>query len=137
MTQNTQPTVADVRSVMEEAYPPYLAEKWDAVGLICGDPQQEVHKIVVALDCTQEVAEAAVNAEADMLIVHHPLLLRGVTSVAADTPKGKVIHTLIRGELRSLPPIPTRIPHAPGSTTSSLNSLVSCRAAPYNPNHKE
>lgn len=97
MTQNTQPTVADVRSVMEDAYPPYLAEKWDAVGLICGDPQQEVRKIVVALDCTQEVAEAAVNAEADMLIVHHPLLLRGVTSVAADTPKGKVIHTLIRG----------------------------------------
>ncbi|ADK29291.1 Nif3-like dinuclear metal center hexameric protein [Corynebacterium pseudotuberculosis] len=97
MTQNIQTTVAGVRSVMDKAYPPYLAEKWDAVGLICGDPQQKVHKIVLALDCTQEVAEAAVQAEADMLIVHHPLLLRGVTSVAADTPKGKVLHTLIRG----------------------------------------
>ena len=48
-----------------------------------------------ALDCTQAVAERAVELGADMLVVHHPLLLRGVESVAADTPKGKVIHTLL------------------------------------------
>ena len=51
---------------------------------------------LLALDCTQEVADAAVAAGADMLVVHHPLLLRGVSSVAANTPKGKIIHTLIR-----------------------------------------
>lgn len=92
-------TVADVRAIMDAAYPPHLAESWDAVGLICGDPSQEVRRIRLALDCTQEVAEAAVMQEADLLIVHHPLLLRGVTSVAADTPKGKVIHTLISGKV--------------------------------------
>lgn len=90
-------TVADVRKVMDTAYPPHLAESWDAVGLVCGDPSASVSKVVLALDCTQAVAERAVAEGADMLIVHHPLLMRGVTSVAADTPKGKVIHTLITG----------------------------------------
>ncbi|MDO5669143.1 MAG: Nif3-like dinuclear metal center hexameric protein [Corynebacterium sp.] len=90
-------TVGDIRSILDTAYPPSLAESWDAVGLICGDPSDEVHKVAFALDCTQAVAEEAVRLGAQMLVVHHPLLMRGVTSVAADTPKGKVIHTLIRG----------------------------------------
>ena len=91
--------VADVVTVLDEAYPPHLAESWDAVGLVCGDPEAPVTKVVLALDCTQAVAEQAVAMGADMLIVHHPLLMRGVTSVAVNTPKGKVIHTLIRGEV--------------------------------------
>lgn len=90
-------TVGDVRNAVHTAYPPHLAESWDAVGLICGDPADEVTKVAFALDCTQAVADAAVAAGAQMLVVHHPLLLRGVTTVAADTPKGRVIHTLIRG----------------------------------------
>ena len=90
-------TVGDIRSILDTAYPPALAESWDAVGLICGDPADEVHKVAFALDCTQAVAEEAVRLGAQMLVVHHPLLMRGATSVAADTPKGKVIHTLIRG----------------------------------------
>ncbi|HCT9179356.1 TPA: Nif3-like dinuclear metal center hexameric protein [Corynebacterium aurimucosum] len=90
-------TVGEIRRVIHEAYPPQLAEPWDAVGLVCGDPTDEVSTVAFALDCTQEVADKAVELGAQMLVVHHPLLLRGVTSVAADTPKGKVIHTLIRG----------------------------------------
>ncbi|MFC6316924.1 Nif3-like dinuclear metal center hexameric protein [Corynebacterium gerontici] len=89
-------TVADVVEVLEAAYPPHLAESWDAVGLVCGDPEAAVNTVCFALDCTLEVAQEAVNQGADMLVVHHPLLLRGVNSVAANTPKGKVIHTLIR-----------------------------------------
>lgn len=90
-------TVGDIRAVLEKAYPPYLAESWDKVGLICGDPAAEVTRVAFALDCTRSVAEKAVEMGAQMLVVHHPLLLRGATSVAADTPKGKVIHTLITG----------------------------------------
>lgn len=89
--------VSDIMAVLDAAYPPHLAESWDAVGLVCGDPEAEVTTVALALDCTQEVAEAAVHAGAQMLIVHHPLLMRGVTSVAANTSKGKVIHTLITG----------------------------------------
>lgn len=91
-----QVTVADVRSVMDTAYPPQLAESWDKVGLICGDPAEQVSRIALALECTDAVADAAIEAGAQMLVVHHPLLMRGVSSVAADTPKGRIIHKLIR-----------------------------------------
>lgn len=91
----TTATVGDLRAVMHTAYPPELAESWDAVGLICGDPAAPVRRVALALDCTEDVAQAAVANKADMLIVHHPLLLRGVNTVAADTPKGRIIHTLI------------------------------------------
>lgn len=90
-------TVGTVRARLEEAYPPHLAESWDKVGLICGDPDAEVSNVAFALDCTQAVADEAVRLGVDMLVVHHPLLLRGTSTVAADTPKGKVLHTLIRG----------------------------------------
>lgn len=90
-------TVGHIRTIMNQAYPPALAESWDKVGLICGDPEEPVCRVALALDCTQEVADRAVELGVDMLIIHHPLLLRGVTSVAADEPKGRVIHTLIRG----------------------------------------
>lgn len=93
----TDVTVGDIVVALEAAYPPALAESWDQVGLICGDPDAEVGKVAFALDCTQDVAERAVAAGAQLLVVHHPLLLRGVHSVAANTPKGKVIHTLLAG----------------------------------------
>lgn len=93
---NTVVTVADVRAAMDAAYPPALAESWDKVGLIGGDPQDEVRRIALALDCTDEVADRAIASGAQMLVVHHPLLLRGVNSVAADTPKGRILHKLIR-----------------------------------------
>ena len=92
-------TVADVRRVLDAAYPPELAEEWDKVGLICGDPDEPVSRVVVALDCTDAVADAALASGAQMLVVHHPLLLRGVSSVAADTPKGRILHKLIRGRV--------------------------------------
>ena len=93
----TDVTVQTVVDALEAAYPPALAESWDQVGLICGDPDANVTKVAFALDCTQEVAERAVAADAQLLVVHHPLLLRGVHTVAANTPKGKVIHTLLAG----------------------------------------
>ncbi|RIX35364.1 Nif3-like dinuclear metal center hexameric protein [Corynebacterium falsenii] len=84
---------------MDSAYPPHLAEDWDAVGLICGDPEEPADRVVFALDCTDEVADAAIDSGAQMLIVHHPLLLRGVTSVPANSPKGRIIHKLIRNNV--------------------------------------
>ncbi|HIW96308.1 MAG TPA: Nif3-like dinuclear metal center hexameric protein [Candidatus Corynebacterium gallistercoris] len=99
MPEQTQVTVGQVVAAMEQAYPPHLAESWDAVGLICGDRTELANKVAFALDCTDEVTDAAIEANADMLIVHHPLLLRGVTGVPADSPKGRIIHKLIRNNV--------------------------------------
>ena len=87
----------DVTALMDRWYPPTLAEDWDAVGLVCGDPDQEVRRILLAVDPAPAVAEEALAWGADLVLTHHPLLLKGVHSVAATTPKGRVLHQLIRG----------------------------------------
>ncbi|WP_341254291.1 Nif3-like dinuclear metal center hexameric protein [uncultured Dietzia sp.] len=92
-----RPTLADVIDLLEHAYPPRLAESWDRVGLVAGDPAAEVGRVVVAVDATDAVVGHALAEGADLLLVHHPPLMRGVHSVAADTPKGRLLHKLIAG----------------------------------------
>ncbi len=87
----------DVTGLMDRWYPPSLASDWDAVGLVCGDPEAEVRRVLLAVDPAPAVVEEALGWEADLVVVHHPLLLEGVHSVAATTPKGRVVHDLVRG----------------------------------------
>lgn len=86
--------LADVIGVLDKAYPPRLAESWDSVGLVCGDPDDVLESVTVAVDATPAVVDEV--PEASLLLAHHPLLLRGVDTVAASTPKGALVHRLIR-----------------------------------------
>ena len=86
--------LADVIEVLDAAYPPALAHDWDSVGLVCGDPSEPVSSVTVAVDATAAVVDEV--ADGGLLLAHHPLLLRGVDTVAASTAKGALIHRLIR-----------------------------------------
>ena len=85
----------DVTALMDRWYPPSLASDWDAVGLVCGDPEQPVRRIVLAVDPAPPVVEEALAWDADLLVVHHPLLLKAVHGVAATSPKGRAVHRLV------------------------------------------
>ncbi|MEP6666066.1 MAG: Nif3-like dinuclear metal center hexameric protein [Nocardioidaceae bacterium] len=91
----THPTVADVVAALEVRYPPRWADEGDAIGLIVGDPAASVEHVLFAVDPVQQVVDEAITSKADLIVVHHPLLFRAVNTVAADRPKGKVIHDLI------------------------------------------
>lgn len=86
--------LADVIGVLDQAYPPRLAQSWDSVGLVCGDPDEAVESVTVAVDATAAVVDEV--PDGGLLLAHHPLLLRGVDTVAASTAKGALIHRLIR-----------------------------------------
>jgi len=90
-------TVADVTAVVERLWPASGAESWDSVGLITGDLDAEVASILLAVDAVLDTVDEAVGSGASMLLVHHPLLLRGVTTVATDRYKGAALTRLIRG----------------------------------------
>lgn len=92
-------TLTDVIEVLEAAYPPARAESWDAVGLVSGDPAQEVRRVLLAVDPVTAVAEEALDWGADLIVTHHPLYLRGTTTVATTTPKGRLVHTLIKNDI--------------------------------------
>lgn len=95
-------TVGDVMALMETWYPAATAQSWDRVGLIVGDPASPVRSILLALDPTAAIAAQAVAGPSgdgqpyDMVITHHPLLLRGASFLPVNDPKGGVVTTLIR-----------------------------------------
>lgn len=89
------PALRDVIAVLDELYDPRWADDWDAVGTVLGDPDAEVTTILFAVDPVQAVADEAVRVGAQLVVTHHPLYLKGTTTVAASTPKGRVVHTLI------------------------------------------
>lgn len=83
--------VADIMVQMEALAPLVLAESWDNCGLQVGDRLWPVRRIMVALDPLPEVVEEACNNEVDLLITHHPLLLRPEKQIDFSTPTGQII----------------------------------------------
>src|SRR6201996_8735025 len=83
-----------VIEALDEAYPPGLAQSWDSVGLVCGDPDDTLSSVTIAVDATAAVVDAV--PDGGLLLAHHPLLLRGVDSVSAATAKGALVHRMIR-----------------------------------------
>lgn len=90
------PRLGHVLDALEMLYPAASAAPWDAVGLVCGDPQDEVSKVLFAVDPTEPVVDEALRWGAELLVTHHPLLLRPVHGVGATTAKGRLIHRLVR-----------------------------------------
>ncbi|MGJ9405038.1 Nif3-like dinuclear metal center hexameric protein [Nesterenkonia aurantiaca] len=94
-TDSQVPTLDEVLDAAEELWPRSLAESWDAVGLVTGRREALVRRIHFAVDPVRAVIEEAASSGTDLLITHHPLLLRGVTSVEAGQFKGEMVHRLI------------------------------------------
>lgn len=91
-------TLAEILTTIDRMWPFAGAESWDASGLVSGDPGAQVRRVRFAVDAVAATVDEAVEAGADLLITHHPLLLRGVTSVAEDRYKGALLTRLIRAD---------------------------------------
>lgn len=91
------PTLRELQAVIEDLWPAAGAESWDAVGLVAGDPDATVEHVHLAVDAVPATARETVELGAGLLLTHHPLLLRGVTTIAESTYKGSVLATLVRG----------------------------------------
>ena len=88
-------TLSEAVDLLHGWYPPSTADSWDAVGLVAGDPDQEVRKVLFAVDPAPAVAREAAEWGADLLVVHHPLFLKPVHGVARTTPKARTLGTLL------------------------------------------
>lgn len=89
-------TLRDVIAKTEKLWPSAGAEDWDVVGLVAGIHEQPVSKVLFVVDVTDDTVTEAIDGGYDLIIAHHPLLLRGVTSVAEDRFKGEALARLIR-----------------------------------------
>lgn len=89
-------TVADILNFVESLAPRYMKCDWDNVGLLCGRKDQEVKKILVALDPFRNVIEEAIEIGADCIVTHHPLIFRNpLMAVNEDSEAGRCVLTLV------------------------------------------
>jgi dinuclear metal center YbgI/SA1388 family protein len=126
-------TLGTVIAALEARYDPALAEPWDAVGLVCGDRDDEVRRVVFAVDPVAAVVDEVIESGADLLVTHHPLLLTAVHGVPADDPKGRVVHRLIRAGA-ALFVAHTNADRAQGGVNDALAAVVGLHGtAPLEP----
>jgi len=81
---------------LEKKYPQNLKEEWDNVGLILGDSNQEVEKIQISLDVTEEVIENAIKNKTNLIITHHPMIFGSLKKINNQTILGKKILKLLK-----------------------------------------
>ena len=115
--------LSEVLDIIENLWPLSGAEEWDAPGLVVGSPDHAVSSIHVMVDATVESVAEALAQGADLIVSHHPLLLRGVTSVAESTYKGRIVADLIRGGA-ALYAAHTNADVVPTGTSAQLANLL-------------
>ena len=98
MISDGQMTVGALAGALEDRFPSAMAEPWDRVGLIVGDPATEVAGVLVTLDATTEAVNRAVASGANVLVTHHPPFLEApVRFVPAPGSAGTVAAALRQG----------------------------------------
>lgn len=81
---------------IEEKYPLNLAYSWDNVGLIVGDLESDIKKVLVVLEANEKVVQEAIQKKVDLIVTHHPFIFGKINKVNTDDLKGKLIHKLIK-----------------------------------------
>ena len=83
----------------EELWPYSSSEDWDAPGLMVGSKKQEISTVLLAVDATSDVLREALHRQANLLLTHHPLLMRGVHELGQETIKGNLVSAAIKSDL--------------------------------------
>ncbi len=87
-------TVADICDWMNQQAPLALSESWDNTGLLLGDPNSEALRVQTCLTITPETAEEAIQAQASLIVAHHPLPFKPLKRITTDSHPGKLIWQL-------------------------------------------
>lgn len=92
-------TVKDILDIIEQIAPAGLAEDWDNVGLMIGNPSASVNGILMGLDPTLSLLEEARSRGANLLITHHPFIFHPLKSVNLESPEGIFVENAIRDRI--------------------------------------
>lgn len=91
-------TILEFEKLFEQIAPQSYAQKWDNVGLLMGDRNNQVKKIMCVLDITMPVVTQAIEQKIDLIISHHPLIFKTI-SLLSDTSQGKIIIELAKNNI--------------------------------------
>ena len=119
---------------LREFAPPDLAESWDNVGLLIGDPASEVTSVLTCLTLTPNVAEEAIAREAQLIVTHHPVLFRPVKQLTTATSEGRMLLSLIRAGIAVYSPHTSYDSAADGINQQLARSFGLQEIQPLRPN---
>lgn len=88
--------VQDFVTWMQAFAPTQLAESWDNVGLLLGDPAASVERVMTCLTPTPESVAEAIENQAQLIIAHHPMPFQALKRITTETRTGRMVHDLIR-----------------------------------------
>ena len=88
--------IAQVSQFLNQFAPTRLAEEWDNVGLLVGDPKLVVERMMTCLTVTPESAAEAISQQANLIVSHHPIPFRPIKRITTETVASKLIWDLIR-----------------------------------------
>lgn len=89
----------DLITKLLEVSPAMYSLEWDNSGLLVGDEEQEINKVLLSVDVTEEVVEEAIRVGADMILAHHPLIFSKINKVVASDFLGKRIIKMIQNNI--------------------------------------
>lgn len=88
-------TVREIYNFIDSIAPFNTAEEWDNAGLLVGDENKTINRIMFALDCTEDVINQAIFCGADLIVTHHPIIFKPLSEVTADS----LVYKLIKSDL--------------------------------------
>ncbi len=122
------PTVADVAAYLEAFAPTGTAAEWDNVGLLLGDPECPVERVLTCLTLSPDVVDEAVAEGANFIVSHHPILFRGAKQLVSSRGEGQLVWPLARAG------IAVYSPHtAFDNCTGGINDTICQRLGIANP----
>lgn len=112
-------TVGDILAFLERFAPPHLAESWDNVGLLLGQRGRSATRVMTCLTITPHTVAEAVESKADLVISHHPILLRPVQRLSEETAEGRLLLPLLQASVAVYSPH-TAFDNCPGGINDLL-----------------
>jgi GTP cyclohydrolase I len=120
------PTVKEVLEFLQKAAPACLAESWDNPGLQVGFPDRPLHTLLSALDPSVSVVEQAASKGAGLIVTHHPLFFKSVSSLVLDRFPGDVVEAAVCRNI-SLVSLHTNLDSARDGISDALAEMIGLR----------
>ena len=89
-------SIREVLDLLNGIAPLDSAEEWDNVGLLVGNPDAQIERVLCTLDLSAEAIARAKEIGAGLIVTHHPVMFRGRKNLREDDPEGRLLCSLIR-----------------------------------------
>jgi len=113
----------NIMEILEQIAPLSLAQEWDNVGLLAGNPNQSVTKILLTIDLTQQVMTEAARNAVNLIVAYHPPIWQPLKKIVAGQPTCPSLHGCIRKNI-AIYSLHTALDSAQGGVNDVLADII-------------